>query len=100
MFDAISKKILMAKVTGIDLGTTNSCMAVIAGSEPSVSGISWKSLLNFTRPPGRRSAEMASVDSKGRPEDVQRGPKVANSNRTMWWMQKSWTIKNTEVKRL
>jgi molecular chaperone DnaK (HSP70) len=29
-------KNLMAKVLGIDLGTTNSCMAVIDGGEPAV----------------------------------------------------------------
>ena len=28
--------IIMAKILGIDLGTTNSCMAVMEGGEPSV----------------------------------------------------------------
>jgi len=44
----------MAKVIGIDLGTTNSCMAVLEGAEPTVipnaeGGRTTPSVVGFTR---------------------------------------------------
>jgi len=64
---------LMAKVIGIDLGTTNSCMAVIEGGEPTVipnaeGGRTTPSVVGFTKTGERLVGTLAKRQAVSNPE--------------------------------
>ncbi len=65
----------MAKVIGIDLGTTNSCMAIIEGGEPNVianieGGRTTPSVIGFTKEGDRLVGQLAKRQAVVNPENT------------------------------
>ena len=71
----MSEVVLMAKVIGIDLGTTNSVVAVMEGSEPAVitnpeGGRTTPSVVGFTRGGDRLVGQVAKRQAVTNPENT------------------------------
>src|SRR5437899_4253256 len=71
----ISKEPVMAKIIGIDLGTTNSCVAVMEGGEPKVipneeGGRTTPSVVGFTKSGERLVGQVAKRQAITNPENT------------------------------